>query len=140
MARRFLTEFSQPQTNQDWRSVMRDFDLQGGVCPEPRLVEDERRDVVEHYTNFVMHQYVIGPAATTVNFDQVCPVRDRSGDACVAVPVSWDSTDKRNNVRSATSGVDYLSASYSTSDSRWWLCSSDFLAPAQTAGHVFYRR
>jgi hypothetical protein len=31
MARRFLTEFSQPQTNQDWRSVMRDFDLEGRV-------------------------------------------------------------------------------------------------------------
>lgn len=140
MARRFLTEFSQPQTNQDWRSVMRDFDFQGRTCPDPRQVEEERLDVVKHYTNFVMHQYAIGAASVTVDFGQLCPVGNRPGDACVSVPVSWDSTDTRTNVRQTTTGVDYLSAAYSSSDARWWLCSSDFPGSAQAAGHSFYRR
>jgi hypothetical protein len=39
---------------------MRDFDLDGGVCPDPRLIEAERGDVEEHDTNFVMHNYNIG--------------------------------------------------------------------------------
>ena len=140
MARAFLIEFSQPQTNKDWRSVMRDFAFQAGVCPDPSLVEEERGQVVEHYTHFFMHHYAIGAASTTVNFGQFCPVRNRPGDACMAVPVSWDSTDTRNQTRSVTTGIDYLTGAYSSSGSRWWLCSSDLLGPAQAAGHSVYRR
>lgn len=124
MTRRFLAEFSKPQTNQDWQDVMRDFSA--ARCPDLRQVEAERDDVVRHYTNFVMHNYSIGPASVTVNFSTSCAFRNRPGDACVAVPVSWDSTDTRTNIRGQAVGIDHVAAAYSVADSRWWLCSSDF--------------
>ena len=138
MARRFLIEFSKPETNQEWRDVMRDFDLDLKVCPDPKTVNDEREQVERHYNNFVMHTYDIGAASVTINFGGRC--RTRTGDACVSVPVSWDSTDKRNNTRAVTKGVDYLTAMYASSESRWRLCSSDFSNSSTLGGHSFYAR
>ena len=142
MAVRFLTEFSKPQTNQDWRDVMRDFDLNGGVCADPGEVGKERSDVENHYTNFVMQSYAVGPASVAVDFQQGCFVPDRgvrAGEACARVPVSWTSTDKRNGRQATTSGTDYVAAAYSRSGARWYLCSSDFLGNS-TIGHAFYSR
>jgi hypothetical protein len=135
MARRFLTEFSKPQSNKDWRDVMRDFN--GGRCPDPRQADAERDDVVRHYTHFVMHNYNVGPAKVTINFGAACSYRNRPGDACVTVPVSWDSTDQRTMERGQTMGLDHVAGAYSTDDSRWWLCSSDY-QPVTTFGHTFY--
>jgi hypothetical protein len=141
MARRFLTEFSQPQTNQDWEDVMADFDLEGDTCPNPSLIEDEKDDVIDHYSGFVMHDYSIGAAAVTFNFLASCAVPgrpSRPGDACVSVPVMWDSTETATNTRRVVTGTDYLSAAYSSSDRRWWLCSSDFRS--SSTFHSFYER
>ena len=137
MSRRFLTEFSKPQTNRDWQDVMRDF--KGSACPNPREVEDERDQVVRHYSNFTMHDYQIGEPSVGLNFGGVCSYASQRGDACIAVPTYWDSTDNRNGRRSVTRGIDHLSASYSTADARWWLCSSYFQG-ADTFGHSFYSR
>jgi hypothetical protein len=137
MAWRFLNEFSRPQTNQDWHDVMKDFNA--AVCPQPGEPELERQDVVNHYTNFVMHNYNIGTPAVNVNFGSACPFRGKLGDACVAVQVFWDSTDMRTSLRRPTTGIDHLAAVYSSNDSRWWLCSSDF-EPFSTLGHTFYSR
>jgi hypothetical protein len=140
MAVRFLTEFSKPQTNQNWQDVMRDFDLAGGTCADPGEIEKERGDVVRHYENFFMHAFDISPANVTVGFRDGCSVPgrgDRPGDACARVAVVWDSTGPDG--RRVTSGVDYVSAAYSTTGSRWFLCSSDFLGDT-TAGHAFYSR
>ena len=140
MAVRFLTEFSKPQTNQDWRDIMRDFDLQGGTCEDAREIENERGDVERHYGNFFMHNYTIGMPNVSVGFDQGCAVPGRThrpGDACASVPVMWDSTGPGG--RAVTSGVDYVSAAYSSAGSRWFLCSSDFLGTS-TLGHAFYSR
>lgn len=142
MARRFLTEFSKPQTNQDWRDVMADFDVEGTTCPDPSQVESEREDVIRHYTHFVMHDYTIGPASASFRFDSACTVPGRSarpGDGCVTLAVMWDSTDTRTNERRVTAGTDYLSAAYSSAARRWWLCSSDFLG-SSSFGHTFYER
>ncbi|HEX2213848.1 MAG TPA: hypothetical protein VHH12_10450, partial [Mycobacterium sp.] len=46
MSVRFLTEFSKPQTNRDWRDVMRDFNRER--CPDTREYDDERRSVEDH--------------------------------------------------------------------------------------------
>jgi hypothetical protein len=137
MARRFLDEFSKPQTNKDWQDIMRDFSA--ARCPDPREVESEREDVIRHYTYFFMHSYTIGSASVSFNFGARCPFRNRPGDACVAVPVFWDSTDNRTNVRGQTSGTDYIAAAYSTAESRWWLCSSDYDATGNQV-HTFYSR
>ena len=136
MSRRFLTEFSKPQTNRDWQDVMRDFSA--SACPNPAEVEAERSDVVNHYTNFFMHGYEIGEASVTLDFGGTCALGVR-GDACIAVPVFWDSTDNRTGVRGQTRGTGRLTAAYSTTHGRWWLCSSRF-QPASTFGHSFYSR
>jgi hypothetical protein len=138
MAVRFLEEFSKPQTNTDWQDVMRDFSA--AQCPEPGHVESERGDVERHIENFFMHRYEIGPPSVSINFGVGCVfIRDRfrPGDACVSVRTNWESTDSRNDVRSNTVGIDHLSAVYSRSGSRWWLCSSDF-ENQTTFGHAFY--
>jgi hypothetical protein len=137
MAWRFLDEFSKPQTNRDWQDIMRDF--KAAACPQPGEPESERTDVVNHYTNYVMHDYSLGAPAVNVTFGGSCAFRGKLGDACVSVPVFWDSTDTRNNLRSPTRGIDHLAAVYSREDSRWWLCSSDF-EPFGTAGHSLYSR
>jgi len=138
MAVRFLEEFSKPETNTDWRDVMRDFSTE--QCPEREHVDDEQGDVENHIANFKMHAYTIGAPTVWFNFGLGCVFivnRFRPGDACVSVPTNWDSTDKRNGVQFNTIGIDYLSAAYSRSESRWWLCSSDFDHTGEL-GHAFY--
>ena len=138
MAVRFLTEFSKPQTNVDWRDVMKDFS--DTACPDAGTVDSERSDVETHIRNFFMHGFTIGSASVAVNFGAGCVFignRFRPGDACVSVPTNWESTDRRTGVRATTIGIDYLSAVYSRTGSRWWLCSSDF-ANGATTGHAAY--
>ena len=137
IARRFLTEFSKPQTNKDWQDIMRDF--KGSACPDAGEVEVERQDVIRHYTFFTMHEFRIENATVTVNFGGTCsyPPPGRRGDACAAVPVFWDSTDSRDRSRRQTTGIDHLTAAYSSADRRWWLCSS-YLQGTTLSGHSFY--
>lgn len=137
MSGRFLTEFSKPQSNQNWQDIMRDF--KASACPQSGDVDAERIDVVNHYTNFVMHVFAVGVPRVTVNFGAGCAFRNRLGDACAVVPVSWDSTDKRDGSRRQTIGLDHIAAAYSPGDNRWWLCASD-LQPAGSVGHSFYSR
>ena len=134
MARRFLDEFSKPQTNKDWQDVMRDFSRTR--CPDPREFDDERRSVENHYANFVMHSYEIGAPTVAVNFGGACTF-NIAGDACASARVRWDSTGPGG--RRVTSGVDYLSAVYSATDARWWLCSSRFDGDT-SLGHQFYSK
>lgn len=135
MARQFLIDFSTTSLK-DWRVIMRNFSE--SACPPSREYQDEREQVENHYTNFVMHAYEVGPAGVTFNFAGSCYQGVR-GDACVSVPVTWESTDTRTNVRRVTRGVDHLTAAYSAADVRWWLCSSRFEGPP-TLGHLFYSR
>jgi hypothetical protein len=55
------------------------------------------------------------------------------------VRTNWNSTDKRNNLTHNTIGIDHVSAVYSRTGSRWWLCSSDF-ENQSTLGNPFYSR
>jgi hypothetical protein len=141
MSVRFLTEFSKPQTNKDWRDIMRDFNA--ARCPQPGEVDDERDQVVNHYENFFMHNYRIDPARVTLDFGGSCsyppPPAVKRGDACAAVSVMWDSTNNKTKARLTTVGTDYLPATYSAADRRWWLCASYFQG-ASSLGHSFYSR
>lgn len=134
MARRFLEEFSKPQTNQDVNDIMRDF--KASACPVPREVDDERDQVIQHYTNYVMQSYEIGTAGVQVTFGGTC-YGPLPADACIAVPVRWNSTDRRTGRTEPTAGIDHLTAVYSGADSRWWLCSSRY-EHFGTAGHALY--
>ena len=140
MSVRFLTEFSKPQSNKDWRDVMRDF--KATACPRPSDYDDERADVERHYNNFFMHNFRVDPASTAINFGGFCAVPGRQplpGDACAAVPVLWDSTETATQNRRTTRGTDYIAAAYSSTDGRWWLCASQFI-DTNTFGHTFYSR
>jgi hypothetical protein len=138
MARQFLINFSTTSID-DWQVVMRDF--KAAACPEPEEVDSERSDVVRHYTFFEMQNYRVENPSVTVNFGGACSFRGKRGDACAVVPVFWDSIDTRSNARGTVEGDDVIAAAYSVSDSRWWLCSSDFDG-RQTSGslrHGFIR-
>jgi hypothetical protein len=140
MSRRFLIEFSKPQTNKDWQDIMRDF--KAAACPRPSEIDAEKQQVIDHYMNFTMHEYRIGEPVVSLSFGGLCPPvqGDRlPADACVSAPTYWDSTDRRSGLRRVTTGIDHLTASYSTMDARWWLCSSRFESP-NTFGHSIYWR
>lgn len=137
MAVRFLTEFSKPQTNKDWRDIMRDF--KASACPDPGEIDNERNDVVNHYSNFRMNDYRIDSPRVTTNFGGTCPWAGAKGDACAAVGVRWNSTNTTTNVTATTIGIDHVSAAFSVTDNRWWLCSSYF-QPTTSLGHSFYLR
>lgn len=134
MSVRFLTEFSKPQTNKDWRDVMKDFSR--SACPLPREFDEEREQVENHYNNFTMHSYELGMADVSQNFGGTC-LFNLPGDACASVRVTWDSTGPEG--RRITRGVDHLTAVYAASDARWWLCSSRFVSTT-SFGASFYSR
>jgi len=136
MSRQFLTDFSTTSIK-DWQVVMRNF--KRSVCPVPGEFDDERQSVENHYTNFTMHNYEIGPPTVSVNFGGACAAANAviPGDACAAARVMWDSTGPDG--RGSTTGVDHLTAVYSSADTRWWLCSSRYAADT-TAAHGFYGR
>ncbi len=138
MAVRFLTEFSKPQTNQNVDDIMKDFSA--SRCPQRTQVDDERDQVIAHYTNYVMVDYVIGRASVNLAFGGACAFRGALGDACAVVPVSWNSTEKSTGITSSTSGLDHISAVYSTPDARWWLCSSQYEHLGSLTGGGLYSR
>jgi hypothetical protein len=136
MAVRFLEKFSNPQGNKNLLDIMQDFSR--ARCPTPSEVEAEEGDVERHYTNFVMNFHTVSPAQVSLGFGGVCALNIR-GDACIAVPVIWNSTDKRNGITLTTTGTDLLTGAYSVPDRRWWLCSSRFNGTS-SLGHAFYSR
>jgi len=143
-SREFLIDFSTTSipaaynASNYWQYIMRNF--KAAACPRPDEIEEEKKDVIHHYTFFNMQNYEISPAAVSVRFGGSCPYAGKLGDACAAVPVYWDSIDTRNNSRGPTRGVDHISAAYSVADSRWWLCSSYFQPTTTLTGHSSYWR
>jgi hypothetical protein len=123
MSRQFLLDFSDTRIK-DAEFIMRNFST--GRCPNPRDVQNERSDVTNHFTNFQTVSFRIGTPIVTVNFGGVCTFRNRPGDACAIVPSFWDAIDVRDRSRGAVDGNDFLCATYSAVDARWWLCSSDY--------------
>lgn len=144
MSEQFLIDFSTTtmpapyNASNYWEYIMRNF--KAAACPEPVEFEKEKDDVIRHYTNFSMQNYKIRDASVSVRFGGSCPYRGRLGDACATVPVDWDSIDTRTNSRGTTRGIDHIAAAYSTADSRWWLCSSDFEPTTTLTGHSSYWR
>jgi hypothetical protein len=124
MARQFLLDFS--DTNiKDADYIMRNFGTLT-LCPEPNEVLSERDDVTRNFTEYRMVNFRIGPDTTTVNFGGRCPVFNNRGDACSTVPSMWDSIHIKDGARSFSDGNDIMSAIYSGSDRRWFLCASRY--------------
>jgi hypothetical protein len=131
MSSRFLTEFSKPQINRDWRDVMKDFNRD--ACPVKAEYDEERQSVEHHIANYVMNTFSIGVANVRLGFGGTCDFA-LPGDACSSARVMWDSKGPNGGV---SRGTDYLTAVYSATNSRWWLCSSRYI-PDSTADRSFY--
>ena len=120
MARKFLQNFSDSNVPPD--VVLQDFLPNCGVDGRGR--EYELGDVNNNRNSFVITASTVGLAQVTVNFDGRCPFRNRAGDACAQVPVSWTSRNKSTGQTGTTSGIDQVTATYN--GTRWGLCDSDY--------------
>jgi hypothetical protein len=124
MARQFLLDFSDSSIrNVDY--IMRNFGS-ANTCPDVREVNNERADVSADRDKYQIVNSRIGAARVTVNFGGTCPYRSKKGDACAVVPSYWQSRDLSTNAVGAVEGDDIVASSYSPTDSRWWLCASDY--------------
>ncbi len=128
MATEFLTNFSKSEVSVS--TVMKDF------TPSCSGTADERNDVEDNRDNFTITSYSIGAPNVTVDFDGRCSYRSRSGDACSASRVQWNSVEKSSGDTGVAKGVDHVAAVYLSG--RWWLCSSDFEGES-TLGPRFIR-
>ena len=126
MARQFLLDFSDSRIR-DVNFIMRNFSRT--ACVDPREIDSEIDDVSGNRALYNIVDWRIGAAVVLLEFGGRCPFPDSSrrkaGDACAIVPSYWDSIRLSDNTRGAVDGSDYLAASYSPRDNRWWLCSSD---------------
>jgi hypothetical protein len=140
MARQFLLDFSDTN-NKDTSVIMRNFGTPA-MCPDPKEVTDERDQVTNHFTNFRMIDFRIGAASVSVNFKGTCPLSGKLGDACAVVPAYWHSFNRLTNRNEEVDGQDVIAAIYSTADSRWWLCASNYFGRSLLSGTAgtFYIR
>jgi len=129
-ARNFLLAFS--DSSVPTSQVMRDF------SPNCSGTADETFDVDRNRCTFIINDFFVGDATTTVAFGGTCPFRNRRADACAVVPVRWESTvrDEANScplnevtltpgARETAEGLDQVTAVYEAGE--WRLCGSDFL-------------
>jgi hypothetical protein len=131
MAYDFLVKFS---TQVDVNTVMRDF-APPSLCAGAAA---ERADVTKNQAERKIVAYTIGTPAVTINFGGTCPFRSVGGDACAQVSAKWTSqvlvhttpTDYYLWFEEAGPGTDQVTALYR--DRRWYLCASDYNAPAPT--------
>jgi hypothetical protein len=129
-ARNFLLAFS--DSSIPTPEVMRDF------SPNCSGTADETFDVDRNRCTYIINDFFVGDATPTINFGGRCEFRNRAADACVMIPVRWDSTvrDDANSCplndttlipgnREIAEGLDQVTAVYEAGE--WRLCGSDFL-------------
>jgi hypothetical protein len=120
MSRQFLLDFSDSNLR-DVSYIMRNF-IKGcyGTQEETDQVSANRRD-------YRITDYLIGEPSVTLRFGGTCPYQGKSGDACAAVPVKWDSVFLKDNSRAPrVAGTDWIAAVYQPSEKKWGLCDSSF--------------
>jgi hypothetical protein len=129
MSVEFLNEFSQQRVSPD--QMVRNFT---DSCQGKR---DERDQIRDNQAERTINSYTVEPnPRVDVAFGGVCRDRGRVGDACVYVPVRWQSTIKSNGKPELAVGTDQLNLVYERD--RWWLCDSDFIGTT-TSGLRFHK-
>jgi hypothetical protein len=128
LAREFLLDFS--DSKKPAAFVVRNFTKSPRCEPER---DQELSEIDENRTLYRIDSSSIG--APTVNFQFggfPCSYMPRAGDACAAVPASWQSTCLVTNSlctageKPQTSGTDFVTAVYE--QSQWRLCASYYQA------------
>jgi len=129
MSVEFLNEFSQQRVSPD--QMVRNFT---DSCQGKR---DERDQIRDNQASRTINSYTVEPnPRADIAFGGVCRDRGRVGDACVYVPVRWQSTIKSNGKPELAVGTDQLNLVYERD--RWWLCDSDFIGTT-TSGLRFHK-
>jgi hypothetical protein len=132
-ARKFLLAFSDSSVPAS--EVLADF---SNSCGGKASEED---DVNKNRCLYTIDASVVGDATPTIGFRGVCPFRGRFADACIVIPVRWESTKRADanscpvqepgsgppGSKSVADGLDQVTAIYQQGE--WRLCDSDFLAP-----------
>lgn len=136
LATTFLQEFSTSSVAP--ATVIREF---SEACPGK---QDELADVQRNRDQYVITSFVLGTPSISVRYGGGCsslphgqPVRSPVADACITMPVEWHSTERSSGRAETARGTAVLSAIYH--DRRWWLCDSQFAAPAGTLSPIFGR-
>lgn len=138
LARLFLLDFSEQK---DPNTVMRNFST-GPRCIKERDIE--YADVVKNQEFYSITSYDIRSAAVTVQFaSRPCSHNPLDGDACAAVPATWNSDCKKTNSectagqKMTADGVDHVTAVYE--GTAWKLCASYYQTKSGFAPRNFIR-
>ena len=122
LSRQFLLDFS--DSNKDAAFVVRNF------TKSPRCEADRDEEFNEIDANRKLYHITssnIGAAEVKIEFaSRPCSYLPRDGDACAAVPSTWDSVCVPGATCSPgrVQGIDYVTAVYE--QSQWKLCASYF--------------
>jgi hypothetical protein len=127
LAREFLLDFSDSRiTSPD--VVVRHFST-SARCRDSRQAEID--DVNKNREFYRIESSSIGPARVNVAFGgRPCSFRPAGGDACAAVPATWQSLCLKTNPectageRPRVDGIDYVTAVFEQSS--WRLCASTY--------------
>jgi hypothetical protein len=114
LALEFLTEFA--NNTIPAATTVRNF---SDSC---RGKTDELDDVTFVRNTRTINSYVYGTQTTAVNFGGSC--KSKTADACVVMPVEWNSTVKESGAIEIAKGISTISGVYR--DARWWLCDSSY--------------
>jgi hypothetical protein len=136
LARQFLLDFSDSGIR-DVGFILRNF-VVNDRCPNGKA--NEMSDVDFNRQHFVINASSIGSASVSIAFNDTCPFRLRSADACAQVPSDWTSTSLDDKTKGRVTGIDQVTAVYDSSRQRWGLCDSDFdgqsATPASLRGFI----
>lgn len=101
----------------------------------------ELSDVEKNRCNYTITAFNVGDGTPVVNFGGTCVLQDRvrGADACIVIPVRWESTAKPGalscpisegvppGTMTVAEGLDQVTAVYEAGS--WRLCHSDFVSP-----------
>lgn len=128
MAVLFLRDFSDSKIPPE--TVMRNFSTSDRCADE---TGKELQDVKDNRERYQIESYVIGAATVGFSFaGRPCsyPSPSARGDACAAVPATWNSLCLQTNEECVkgehthANGIDYVTAVYE--QSQWKLCASSY--------------
>ena len=137
LARQFLLDFSDSSIPPG--TVVQNFsDTCGGKASELSDVEKNR-------CNFTITAFDVGDGTPVVNFGGTCVLQDRvrGADACIVIPVRWESIANPGalscpisegvppGTMTVAEGLDQVTAVYE--GGQWRLCHSDFVSPSPLA-------
>lgn len=123
LAREFLLDFSDSEKSP--AVVVRNFS-KSPRCEKER--DDEFSQIEENRRLYRIRSSSIGPANVSVRFgSRPCSYVPRDGDACAAIPATWDSVCRTADpacIPGRSDGIDHVTAVYE--DTQWRLCASYF--------------